>query len=359
MENELPITARYRPKTVDEVSQTESIIRLFKTVLKNKQMNHYIFFGPPGTGKTSMAMALGTQLFQEHSRDRLIKFNASVVRGIDAICNRVVPITNVLIPPKKCKSGDIAPGFKIIIMDEADCMSTEAQNALNITLEKQNSCCRFIFICNFPNKITNAIRSRCVPVKFNKIPTEIAIDRMTQISDQENLCFKREELEEIMEVCDGDMRKCLTVMQNLKSILDYREICRMPACKLINEYPNLLPKMNYLSPMEETSITELIYQAAGKASSAFIKEWIGRIWNSNDISQVISICRELADYGYSLDEFINSMCRIVCVEVDFLTDDQKVKILRRAVDSSKSVVDGSNYHTQLMPIAMDIWCCNH
>ena len=142
MSTPIPWVEKYRPSTVSQVrGEYTSIAKL-----ASLSMPHLIFHGPSGTGKTSMAKAVATKIAKE-----TIEVNASDYNGIDTIRNTIQSFCNIQIS-----------GLKIVILDECDWLSYDAQRALKNIIEKHSQSTRFILLCNNIQRLTSGLISRCV-----------------------------------------------------------------------------------------------------------------------------------------------------------------------------------------------------
>ncbi|HDD05185.1 MAG TPA: replication factor C small subunit, partial [Candidatus Aenigmarchaeota archaeon] len=157
-------TEKYRPKTLDEVVGQEKVVEKLKAFVRAKNLPHLLFAGPAGTGKTTCALAIARELYGEEWRDNLLELNASDERGIDTIRTKVKEFARTK------PIGDFP--FKIILLDEADALTRDAQQALRRTMENFSSTCRFILDCNFSSKIIEPIQSRCAIFRFKPLEKE-------------------------------------------------------------------------------------------------------------------------------------------------------------------------------------------
>ncbi len=202
---ELLWAEKYRPKTLDEIVNQEDIVNRLKKFVEEKNMPHLLFAGPPGTGKTTAAHCLAHDLFGENYRQYMLELNASDERGIDVIRSKVKEFARTRVP------GNIP--FKIVLLDEADNMTADAQQALRRLMEMYTASTRFILIANYPSKIIEPIQSRCAVFRFTPLKKEDVVSRLKWIADQEKVKYQEEALETIYEISEGDMRRAINILQ--------------------------------------------------------------------------------------------------------------------------------------------------
>ncbi len=196
---------KYRPRSLDEIVNQEEIVERLKQFVKEKNMPHLLFAGPPGTGKTTAAHALAHDLFGENYRQYMLELNASDERGINVIREKVKEFARSRTPP--------GIPFKIILLDEADNMTADAQQALRRLMELYTASTRFILIANYPSKIIDPIQSRCAFFRFTSLKKEDVVERLRFIAENENVNYDLEALETIYEISEGDMRKAINILQ--------------------------------------------------------------------------------------------------------------------------------------------------
>ena len=203
-------TEKYRPRTLDEIVDQEEIVSRLKSFVKARNVPHCIFAGPPGTGKTTAALCLAHDLYGENYREYIMELNASDERGINVVRETVKTFARTK------PMGEIT--FKILILDEADNMTDDAQQALRRTMERYTETARFILIANYSGKIIEPIQSRCAPFRFTYLPRESVIERIKYICEKENVEILDDGIEAILEISEGDLRRTINILQTAASV---------------------------------------------------------------------------------------------------------------------------------------------
>lgn len=206
---------KYRPVKINEIITQD--IEFFNNIIETKSMPHLLIYGNPGIGKTSSILCLCNELYSPRViKSCVLELNASDERGINVVRDKIIWFAKITLPTKDPKFP--SPDFKIIILDEADAMTKEAQSALRRVMEETTNITRFVFICNNVHKITEPLQSRCVKIKFKDIEKHNSIEKLKNISENEKLNISIESLETITKLCNGDLRKSILFLQNIKFI---------------------------------------------------------------------------------------------------------------------------------------------
>ena len=198
---------KYRPKKISDLVNQKEIMGSLNALLKNQsEMPHLLFSGSAGVGKTSAAICLSREILGEHWRDYSLELNASDERGIGMVREKVKKFSrfaglNTEIP------------FKIIILDEADEMTSDAQTALRRIIEDTAKYCRFILIANNLSKIIEPIQSRCVVFKFTRISNKEISSQLKFIAQKEKIKADEKGLETICDYVNGDIRHAINILQ--------------------------------------------------------------------------------------------------------------------------------------------------
>jgi len=210
----LPWVEKYRPKTLDEIINQEEVVNSLKNILKTKSVPHMLFAGPPGVGKTATAHAFARDLYGENYIEDgwFMEINASDERGIQTIRDKVKMFA------RQIPMGGGEVGFKILLLDESDQLTDDAQHAFRRVMEQYSVTCRFILAANYSNRIIEPIQSRCAFFRFRPLLREDVIKYLKMIGEREGLEVEEKAVEVIYDFSEGDMRKAINTLQAAASI---------------------------------------------------------------------------------------------------------------------------------------------
>ncbi|MBS3146607.1 replication factor C small subunit [Candidatus Woesearchaeota archaeon] len=201
---------KYRPQNFEEFVGQDIIVNRIKSFVENKNIPHLIFAGSPGTGKTTLSLIIARSLFGNNWRDNFLELNSSDDRGINVVREtikdfaRTKPILNT--------------PYKIILLDESDALTREAQHALRRTMENYSNTCRFILSCNYSSKLIDPIISRCAIFRFKPLEKAEMFIILKRILKQESIKVDDNSLELIYNASNGDVRKAENLLQSSASI---------------------------------------------------------------------------------------------------------------------------------------------
>lgn len=206
-DDKLPLIEKYRPRTLKDMVSHEEILKTINTFVEKKSIPHFLFHGPPGTGKTSCILSIARMMYGDNFKKMTLELNASDDRGINVVREKIKEFCNTLNISSKA-------GVKLVILDEADMMTSAAQFALRRVIEKYTKNVRFCLICNQVSKIIPAIQSRCMRFRFSPLKKEQCLERIKQICERENIPIDEQTIYKIIEIGKGDMRKILNIVES-------------------------------------------------------------------------------------------------------------------------------------------------
>jgi replication factor C small subunit len=200
---------KYRPKKLSEVVDQKEIVKGIGNLIKTPDIPHMLFAGPAGVGKTTSALCIAMELLGEEWRKNTLELNASDERGIKMVRERVKEFAASV----KLATDKEFGKPKIIILDEADEMTPEAQTALRRIIEDSARTTRFIIICNYLSQIIEPIQSRCVVFRFTRLPKQEVIDHLQTICENEKAKYEEKAIAQIFDATGGDLRHSINIMQ--------------------------------------------------------------------------------------------------------------------------------------------------
>ncbi len=303
---DLPWTEKYRPKSLDEVIGQDIIVNRLKAFVKNKNFPNMIFAGTAGIGKTTCAVAMANDLYHGELVGAFKELNASDERGIDVIRGDVKEFA------KTISIADIQ--IKIIFLDEADSLTSDAQHALRRTMERFSAQTRFILNANYASKIIEPIQSRCIVFRFKALNEQNMRDYIKRIAKGEGLDVDDKAVEALIYVSDGDLRKLTNVLQS---------------CAL-----------------QDTKITESdVYNVAAKARPKEIASMLKAALSGSFSVAKNELDTLLVKHGMNAEDVLLQCYK----EVQGMNVDERKKLKAISVfgETNFRIVEGANEHIQM------------
>ncbi|KAJ9622388.1 replication factor C subunit 4 [Taxawa tesnikishii (nom. ined.)] len=304
---ELPWVEKYRPVFLDDiVGNTETIERL-KIIAKDGNMPHVIISGMPGIGKTTSVLCLARQLLGPAYKEAVLELNASDERGIDVVRNRIKGFAQkkVTLP---------AGRQKIVILDEADSMTSGAQQALRRTMEIYSGTTRFAFACNQSNKIIEPLQSRCAILRYARLTDGQIVKRLLQICKAENVEYSDDGIAALVFSAEGDMRQAINNLQSTAAgfgFVDGDNVFR------VVDSPHPIKVQAMIKSCQECKIDE-----------------------------ALDALKELWDLGYSTHDIVSTMFKVTKT-IPSLSEHAKLEFIKEIGFTHMRILEGVQTYLQL------------
>jgi len=305
---------KYRPRSLDEMVNQESVVSRLKGMLNTRDIPHLLFAGPPGTGKTAAILSFAHDFYgEENYRASCLELNASDERGIDVIRINVKNFART--------RGLTEVPFKIIILDEADHLTDEAQHALRRTMEIFARTCRFCLICNYSSRIIQPIQSRCALFRFTPLRDEDLTSRLRYIAEREGVHLVKSGTEAILEVAEGDMRRAINTLQAAASF-------------------------------GKDVTYDSVYDVIGVVKPTDVLEIVKSALKAEFIEARSSLRRLLIDEGFSETDILREIYRVVLDSG--MREKWKVKAIEAIGDADYRISSGADPEIQLSALLANL-----
>ncbi|MFC4359577.1 replication factor C small subunit [Halobium salinum] len=296
---------KYRPETLEDVYGHDDIVGRLVSYIEQNDLPHLLFAGPAGVGKTTCATAIAREVYGDDWRGNFLELNASDERGIDVVRDRIKNFA---------RASFGGHDYRIIFLDEADSLTSDAQSALRRTMEQFSDNTRFILSCNYSSKIIDPIQSRCAVFRFSPLSDEAVAEQTRDIADAEGIELTDDGLDALVYAADGDMRRAINSLQAAATTGD---VVDEEAVYLITS----TARPEEIESMVTAAIEGDFTQARSKLDSL------------------------LTDTGMAGGDVIDQIHRSVW---DFgLTDRQAVRLMERVGEADYRITEGANEQVQL------------
>ncbi len=309
---------KYRPKTLDDVVGLKDITESLKAFMKKpKTMPHLMLAGIPGTGKTTIALAIAHELYGTNWRNFTLELNASDERGIDTVRDRIKDFSRY----SRSGFGDIP--FALVILDECDQMTGPAQTALRRIMETSSRTSRFILICNQSSKIIEPIQSRCAIFRFSRLDKQAMKDHLQWIAKKEKITLEPAAAERIVDYSEGDLRHAINALQTASA---YKEGCvdEKTVAMVVGEaspmqVQKMIRKALYGDFTEARKTMYEIMGSFGFSGNEIIRQVQREIFKMSDLTpeQKADLSSIIGEYDYRLTQGANSDIQLSALLAQF------------------------------------------
>jgi replication factor C small subunit len=296
---------KYRPQSLDAVVGHDAITERLQRYINQQDLPHLLFAGPAGTGKTTSAIAIAREIYGGDWRENFLELNASDERGIDVVRDRIKSFA-------RASFGGY--DHRIIFLDEADALTSDAQSALRRTMEQFSDNTRFVLSCNYSSQIIDPIQSRCAVFRFSPLGDDAVVEQVRVIADAEGIELTDDGVDALVYAADGDMRKAINGLQ---------------AAAVMG------------GPVDE----EAVYTITSTARPEEIREMVTAAMDGDFTGARAQLDTLLTDVGIAGGDIIDQLHRSVW-EFD-LAEREAVRLMDRIGEADYRITAGANEQVQL------------
>lgn len=310
---------RYRPETISDIVGHENIADRMEEFVDDPEMPNLLFSGPQGVGKTAMIQAFAREKYGSNWRNNMMEMNASDERGIDQVRDKVKGFA---------RQGAVDTDFKIIFLDEADQLTSDAQPALRRVMEDYSDVTRFILSCNYQNQIIDPLQSRCAPFYFRRLNQGEVQELIVRVLTGEGISYDEETVEKIAKEANGDGRRAINMLQ-VAVDLESGEL-----------------KDSWAEVMVSTVDWEIIRDIVDEAITGNLEDAMDKLDKE--------VVKDGVDHQTICDEFLSEIRRRSDIPAD-----ARVKIVDKIAECDYRIMYGANPHVQFHSLLCDMHVARH
>jgi len=350
--------------------------------MQSSNLPHMLFYGPPGTGKTSTILALAKELYgPELMKSRVLELNASDERGISIVRQKVkdfarqqlsvAPTYNVM--TEDASSGETktvryrdkypCPPFKIIVLDEADSMTQDAQSALRRTMETYSRMTRFCLVCNYVTRIIDPLASRCSKFRFKSLDQGNAVKRVGDIARLENVQLEEGVAEELVRVADGDLRKAITFLQSaarlVGAVVQAQGAGGKKKKKVVAE-DDEMDIDSAAAPAQTPAVSlPIIAEIAGVLPPATLSSFSDSLFPKSSATksirynEIAKVVENMIAEGWSASQTVGQLYEQIMYD-ERVEDVKKVRLAGVFSETDKRLVDGGDEHLAVLDLGVRV-----
>ena len=296
---------KYRPERLDEVKGHEEVIPRLRRYVEREDLPHLLFAGPAGVGKTASAGAIARELYGDDWREHFLELNASDERGIDVVRDRIKNFA---------RSSFGGHEYRIIFLDEADALTSDAQAALRRTMEQFSHNTRFILSCNYSSQIIDPIQSRCALFRFRPLGDEVVAAQVREIAEAEAIEYTEAGIDAVVYAADGDMRKAINALQAaavMGEIVDEEAVYAITATARPEEVQEMIDRATTGDFVAARSTLESLLTERGLAGGDVVDQLHRSAWDLGlDERETVAFLERLGDVDYRITEGANERLQL-------------------------------------------------
>jgi replication factor C small subunit len=310
---------KYRPQTLDEVAGHDDITARLKRYVERDDLPNLLFSGPAGVGKTTCAVAIAKELYGDDWEQHFLELNASDQRGIDVVRDRIKSFA-------RSSFGGRGHNYRIIFLDEADSLTSDAQSALRRTMEQFSNNTRFILSCNYSSKIIDPIQSRCATFRFGPIDEESVAEQILEIADEEGIETTEDGIDALVYAADGDMRKAINALQAaavMGEVVDEEGVFKITSTARPEEIAEMVTHAIEGDFSKARSILDDLLTNKGMAGGDIIDQLHRSVWEFDlDDEATVRLMDRVGEVDYRITEGANEQVQLEALLASLSLEDR-------------------------------------
>ncbi|KAH7364565.1 P-loop containing nucleoside triphosphate hydrolase protein [Rhexocercosporidium sp. MPI-PUGE-AT-0058] len=350
-----PWVEKYRPKNLNDVTAQDHTITVLQRTLQSSNLPHMLFYGPPGTGKTSTVLALAKELYgPELIKSRVLELNASDERGISIVREKVKDFARMQLsnPSAAYRAQYPCPPYKIIILDEADSMTQDAQSALRRTMETYSKITRFCLICNYVTRIIDPLASRCSKFRFKSLDVGNAKRRVEEIAEKEGVGLEEGAADMLIKCSEGDLRKAITFLQSAARLVGAVGGKEGVEEEEVEDEVDKMDVDKEKKKVTVKSVEDIAGVIPDKTIGLLVKAMQPR--SKGAVYEAVSrVVTDMVADGWSATQVVTQLFQAI-IYTEEIPDIQKNRITLIFSEADKRLVDGSDEHLIILDLALRI-----
>jgi replication factor C small subunit len=309
---------KYRPQTLDDIYGHEETIERITSYVEGGELPHMLFSGPAGVGKTTASTAIAREIYGDDWRGNFLELNASDERGIDVVRDRIKNFA---------RSAFGGEDYRIIFLDEADSLTSDAQAALRRTMEQFSDNTRFILSCNYSSKIIDPIQSRCAVFRFSPLSDDAIAGQIREIAEAEDIEITEDGLDALVYAANGDMRRAINNLQaaaTTGNVVDEEAVYTVTATARPEEVEEMVGAAVAGDFPKARATLDTLLTDVGMAGSDIVDQLHRSAWEFDlDDRAVVRLLERLGEADYRIAEGANEQVQLEALLASLSLDDDE------------------------------------
>jgi len=307
---------KYRPQTLDDVAGQEQIVSRLQSYIEQDDLPHLLFAGPAGVGKTTCATAIAREIYGDDWRGNFLELNASDQRGIDVVRDRIKNFA---------RSSFGGFDYRIIFLDEADSLTSDAQSALRRTMEQFSDNTRFILSCNYSSQIIDPIQSRCAVFRFSPLSDAAVAEQVREIAAAEGIEVTEEGVDALVYAANGDMRRAINSLQAAATtgdVVDAEAVYQITSTARPEEIESMVTAAIEGDFAQARSVLDALLTETGMAGGDIIDQLHRSVWEFDlDERATVRLMERVGEADYRISEGANEQVQLEALLASLTLDE--------------------------------------